>query len=65
MKLWFGPFRGRNACECPHDYLRNLLALPWISARLRAHVENILAPDDAMCLGPRWWHLQAGKKVRL
>jgi hypothetical protein len=60
MKLWFGPYKGRHAHDTPHDYLREVLRLPWLSDRWRNHVENILAPDNAMCLGPRWWYLQRG-----
>jgi hypothetical protein len=56
MKLWFGPYRGRDAHDLPHDYLRHLLTQPWISDRLRNHVENILAPDNSLCLGPPWWY---------
>jgi hypothetical protein len=63
MKLHFGPYRSRHLHDCPRDYLIRLLSWDFLSLRLREAIENVLAPDNAFCLGPRWWHLRRGLRV--
>jgi hypothetical protein len=57
MKLRFGRYRGRQLQQCPPDFLRWLLRQDWISGEFRERAETALVPNNATCLGPRWWYV--------
>ena len=60
MKPHFGRYRGFRLENCPRDYLRWLLRQDWIGVEFRERIETTLVPDNATCLGPRWWYAQHG-----
>jgi hypothetical protein len=64
MKFPLGPYKGRHPQDCPRDYLFWLLRQDWLVPEFRERVETILVPDNAACLGPRWWHIRRAQEKR-
>jgi hypothetical protein len=62
MKLRFGRYRGRPLCDVPRDYLLWLLDNVPLRPRMREAIETMVCPDNASCLGPRWWYLQRSRE---